>query len=97
MSFEPEYETYDFTGEIARCKGQSVVECRLTGVGEIASVLAVRASVALISATAGEGEVRYSGKLFLGVIYEDGERRICRMERGVERSEERRVGKECRL
>lgn len=84
MSFEPEYETYDFTGEIARCKGQSVVECRLTGVGEIASVLAVRASVALISATAGEGEVRYSGKLFLGVIYEDGERRICRMERGVE-------------
>lgn len=84
MSVKPEFETYSYAGRIARFKTQSIVECRLTGVGEIGSVLATRATAVLTSAEALDGEVRYNGKLLLGVIYEDADKNVCRMERGAE-------------
>ncbi|MBQ9081456.1 MAG: DUF3794 domain-containing protein [Clostridia bacterium] len=84
MSVKPEFETYSYAGPVTRFKGQSIVECRLTGVGEIGSVLATRATAALTGAEAQDGEVRYNGKLLLGVVYEDGEKNVCRMERGAE-------------
>lgn len=84
MSVNPEMQTFHYTGRTAECKAQSVVECRLTGVGEVSSVLTVHAACALLSVEAGDGETKYSGKLLLGVVYEDGERNVCRMERGVE-------------
>ncbi|MBQ8291616.1 MAG: DUF3794 domain-containing protein [Clostridia bacterium] len=83
MSIKPQYETYRYTGEICRLQSQSMVECRLPG-SEIGSVLAVQANATPIECTCRDGEVKYNGKLVLGIVYEDGERKICRAERGIE-------------
>ena len=83
MSIKPQYETYRYTGEVARLKSQSIVECRLPG-SEIGSILAVQASASPTECVCADGEVRYSGKLTLCVVYEDGNRKICRAERGAE-------------
>lgn len=83
MSIIPQYETYRYTGEVCRLQTQSIVECRLSG-SEIGSVLAVQANATPTDCTCENGEVKYSGKLFLGIVYEDSERKICRAERGVE-------------
>lgn len=83
MSIKPQYDTYRYTGEICRLNSQSIVECRLPG-SEIGSVLAVQAKAVATECTCADGEVRYGGKLLLSVIYEDGNRKICRAERGAE-------------
>lgn len=83
MSIQPQYETYRYTGEIARLQSQSIVECRLPG-SEIGSILAVQANAVPTECTCADGEVRYGGKLTLCVVYEDGDRKICRAERGAE-------------
>lgn len=83
MSIKPQYETYRYTSEIARLQSQSIVECRLPG-SEIGSILAVQASAAPTECVCADGEVRYSGKLTLCIVYEDGNRKVCRAERGAE-------------
>lgn len=83
MSIKPQYETYRYTGEIARLQSQSIVECRLPG-SEIGSILAVQASAVPTECVCADGEVRYSGKLTLCIVYEDGNRKVCRAERGAE-------------
>ena len=83
MSIKPQYETYRYTGEIARLQSQSIVECRLPG-SEIGSILAVQASATPTECVCADGEVRYSGKLTLCIVYEDGNRKVCRAERGAE-------------
>lgn len=80
---KPQYETYRYTGEIARLQSQSIVECRLPG-SEIGSILAVQAKAVPAECVCADGEVRYGGKLLLCIVYEDLERRICRAERGAE-------------
>ena len=84
MSVKPEFSTYGYAAPLARLKAQSIVECRLTGVGEIGNILATRATAVLTGAEAADGEVRYNGKVLLNVIYEDTEKNVCRMERGAE-------------
>lgn len=84
MSVKSEFETFSYAGGVARCKTQSIVECRLSGVGEMGNVLAVRAFVAPLSAEAADGEVKYGGKAIFTVVYEDAEKNVCRMERGAE-------------
>ena len=83
MSIKPQYETYRYTGKIARLQSQSIVECRLPG-SEIGSILAVQASAVPTECVCADGEVRYSGKLTLCIVYEDGNRKVCRAERGAE-------------
>ncbi len=83
MSIQPQFESYRYVGEICRLKGQSVVECRLPG-SEIGSVLAVYAKAIPAECACADGEVRYNGKALLCIVYEDGERKICRVERGAE-------------
>ncbi len=83
MELKPQYETYRYTGEIARLQSQSIVECRLSG-SEIGSILAVQPSVSPTECVCADGEVRYGGKLTLCVVYEDGNRKVCRAERGAE-------------
>ncbi len=78
-----QYETYRYTGEVARLNSQSIVECRLPA-SEIGSILAVQAKAVATDCSCVDGEVRYSGKLLLCIVYEDLERRVCRAERGVE-------------
>ncbi|MBQ8685813.1 MAG: DUF3794 domain-containing protein [Clostridia bacterium] len=83
MAIKPQYETYRYTGEACRLRAQSIVECRLSG-SEIGSVLAVQARAVTLECTCVDGEVRYGGKLLVCVVYEDGEKKICRVERGAE-------------
>ncbi len=77
------YETYRYTRELCRVENQSIVECRFPG-AEIVSVLAVQARVIESECTCADGEVKYNGKLWLGLVYEDGSGSICRAERGAE-------------
>ncbi len=83
MSIQPQFESHRYVGEVCRVKGQSVVECRLPG-SEISSILAIYAKAIPEESTCGDGEVRYGGKVLLCIAYEDGEKKICRSERGAE-------------
>lgn len=83
MSMKPQYETHRYIGEICRLRGQSVVECRLPG-SEISSILAVYAKAIPADNECRDGEVQYGGKVLLNVVYEDGDKKICRAERGAE-------------
>ena len=80
---KPQFETYRYIGEMCRVKGQSIVECRLPG-SEISSILAVQAKAVPSDATCADGEVQYGGKMLLCIVYEDGDKKVCRAERGVE-------------
>ncbi len=83
MSIQPQFESYRYVGEVCRLKGQSIVECRLPG-SEISSILAVYAKAVPTECSCTDGEVRYGGKALLCIVYEDGEKKICRSERGAE-------------
>ncbi len=83
MSVKPQYESYRYVGEVCRLQSQSIVECRLPG-SEISGILAVYAKAVPTECACSDGEVSYGGKVLLNVVYEDGERKICRAERGVE-------------
>lgn len=78
-----QYENYRYVGEICRLENQSIVECRLPG-SEISSVLAVSAKAVPSDPVCADGEVQYGGKVLLNIVYEDGDRKVCRAERGVE-------------
>ncbi len=83
MSIQPQFESYRYVGEICRLKGQTVVEYRLPG-SEISSILAIHAKAIPTESTCTDGEVQYGGKALLSIVYEDGDRKICRSERGAE-------------
>lgn len=83
MSLQPQYETYRYTDEMITLSSQSLVECRLPG-SEIGAILAVQAKAVPVECACADGEVRYGGKLLLCIVYEDGNRKICRVERGAE-------------
>lgn len=83
MAVKPQYETYRYTGEVAKLHSQSMVECRLSG-SEIGGILAMRATAVTTDCTCVDGEVRYKGKAVLCIVYEDVDGKVCRAERGVE-------------
>ncbi len=83
MSIQPQFESHRYVGEICCLKGQSIVECRLSG-SEISGILAVHAKAIPTETTCADGEVQYGGKALLCIVYEDGDKKICRAERGVE-------------
>lgn len=75
-------ETFRGYGKIARASAQTAVECRFGGEPE--TVLSSHASVVLLTADAGNGEVHYTGRVHFSLVYEDGEKHVCRSEKGVE-------------
>lgn len=83
MAIRPHFENYRYTTETCVAKGQSIVECRLPG-NEISTILALHAHAVPIECTTADGEVRYSGKLIITVVYENSEKKVCRIERGAE-------------
>ncbi len=83
MSIKPQFESYRYIGEVCRLHGQSVVECRLPG-SEIGSVLAVYAKAIPADCACADGEVQYGGRVLITVVYEDGDKKVCRAERGAE-------------
>jgi hypothetical protein len=78
-----QYDTYTYNSELCRLKNQSIVECRVPGT-EIVRVLYMQAKAVAISCECLDGEVKYSGKLLLSIVYEDLEKKVCRIERGAE-------------
>lgn len=83
MSVKPQYETYRYTDGLVTLRSQSMVECRLAG-SEIGSILAVQATAIPTECVCVDGEVRYKGKAVLCIVYEDGDGKVCRVERGIE-------------
>ncbi len=83
MLIEPKFETYRYTGEMDCLHSQSMVECRFPG-SEIGGILAVQATAVPTECVCADGEVRYGGKVLLCVVYEDVDKKICRVERGAE-------------
>lgn len=79
-------ETFRGYGKKASFSSQTAVECRFGG--EVETALAVYASASVTEATAESGSVRYRGRARFFLVYEDGEKRVCRAEKGVEFSAE---------
>ncbi len=75
-------ETFRGYGKLGETSGQTAVECRFGS--EVETVLSVHAGVTLLSAEAGNGEVRYSGRVRFSIVYESADKKICRAEKGVE-------------
>lgn len=69
-------------GKIEELNAQTAVECRFGG--EVETVLSAHASATLLTATADNGEIKYTGRVHFSIVYEDAERRVCRAEKGVE-------------
>lgn len=80
---KPQFESYRYVGEVSRLKSQSIVECRFAG-SEISTILAVQANAVPGESVCKDGEVQYGGKVLISVVYEDADKKICRIERGVE-------------
>ena len=83
MHIKPHYETYRYNALLCKAESQSIVECRFAG-GEISTVLSVEAHLSGGECSCDNGEVRYTGKLVVTIVYEDGEKKVCRGERGAE-------------
>lgn len=74
-------ETFRGYGKLFEMTAQTAVECRFP---EVETALSVQACARLAGAEAGNGEVRYYGRVHFSIVYEDAERRVCRAEKGVE-------------
>lgn len=75
-------ETFASNAVAARLSAQSAVECRFPG--DIVTVLAVSALPVPTSCSSDNGEVEYRGRVLITLVYEDGEKNVCRTERGLE-------------
>ena len=74
-------ETFRGYGKLFGLSAQTAVECRFP---ETETVLSACATAHLAGAEAGNGEVRYYGRAYFSIVYEDADRRVCRAEKGVE-------------
>lgn len=83
MPINAEYATYEHT-KTEIFKAQTVVESRLSGVGEILSVPAVKATASLDFSECLSGEIRYGGKVLFGIVAEGLEKNVTRIEKGAE-------------
>ncbi len=82
MAINTETTTYRGYGKILTLTHQTAVECKFGA--EVESVIASEARVILTGAEVSDGEVRYYGKTYFLIVYEDSEKRICRAEKGIE-------------
>lgn len=80
---KPEYSTYRYTKKACETSALSRVECRISG-SEISEILAVRAEVYPANCACGDKQIDYGGRAVFSFVYADGDKRVCRAERGVE-------------
>lgn len=80
-------------GKIGELSAQTAVECRFGG--EIETVLSAHAGVVLLSATADNGEIKYTGRARFSIVYEDQNRKVCCAEKGVEFSAKAQCERSC--
>lgn len=85
MAMNTQTETFRGYGKALELTHQTAVESKFSG--EIETVLSACAAAVLSGAEAGNGEVRYFGKVIFSIVYEDNEKRVCRAEKGVEFSQ----------
>ena len=74
-------ETFRGYGKLFELNAQTAAECRFP---EVETALSVHACARLSGAEAGNGEVRYYGRVIFSIVYEDADRHVCRAEKGVE-------------
>lgn len=74
-------ETFRGYGKLFGMNAQTAVECRFP---DAQTVLSAHVSADLAGAEAGNGEARYFGRAHVSIVYEDGDKRVCRAEKGVE-------------
>lgn len=82
MSMQLKKSSFRGFGKMGEVSTQTAVECRFGG--EVETVLFITVSLDLLGAECGNGEVRYFGKAVFCMVYEDGEKHVCRAEKGVE-------------
>lgn len=82
MAMNTETATYRGYGKTLTMTHQTAVECKFGA--EVESIIASQAHVILTGAETHDGEVRYYGKTYFLIVYEDAERKVCRAEKGVE-------------
>ena len=82
MAMNTQTSTYRGYGKVLSLTHQTAVECKFGA--EVESVIASDARVILTGAEVSDGEVRYYGKTYFLIVYEDSEKRICRAEKGIE-------------
>jgi len=82
MALNTETASYRGYGKILTLTHQTAVECKFGA--EVESIIASEARVVLTGAEVSDGEVRYYGKAYFLIVYEDSEKRICRAEKGIE-------------
>lgn len=80
---KPEYATYRYTKKSCEASALSRVECRIPG-SEISEILAVRAEVYPANCSCCDKQIDYGGRVVFSFVYADGDKRVCRAERGVE-------------
>ena len=80
---KPEYSTCRYTNKACETSALSRVECRIPG-SEISEILAVRAEVYPADCACGDKQIAYGGRAVFSFVYADGDKRVCRAERGVE-------------
>ena len=83
MSINSQFQTGNFTHEVASLKSQSVVEIKFSG-QDMGEVVAVCPQISLNSCDVSSGRVNYSGRLIATVVYTDAEGKLCRMQKGAE-------------
>ena len=82
MAMNTQTTTYRGYQKVFSITHQTAVECKFGA--EVESVIASEARVVLTGAEVTDGQVRYFGKTYFLIVYEDSEKRICRAEKGVE-------------
>ena len=82
MAMNTQTTTYHGYQKVLSVTHQTAVECKFGA--EVESVIASDARVVLTGAEVTDGQVRYFGKTYFLIVYEDSEKRICRAEKGVE-------------
>ena len=82
MAMNTQTSTYRGYQKVLSVTHQTAVECKFSL--EVESVIASDARIVLTGAEVADGEVRYFGKTYFLIVYEDSEKRICRVEKGIE-------------
>ena len=82
MAMNTQTTTYRGYQKVLSLTHQTAVECKFGA--EVESVIASDARVVLTGAEVIDGQVRYFGKTYFLIVYADSEKRICRVEKGIE-------------
>ena len=83
MPISANYENYNKLNDEVNLFSQSIIETKLPAI-TTGKILAIAPMVNLSGAECLNGEIKYSGMLYLNVVYLDSENNITKTEKGIE-------------